>query len=381
MTIFQNHPIKVAMIIQEYFPHLGGAEKQLSALAPLLKERGVELYILTRRYPGLAQYELIDEVPVYRLPILSPKALASLIFTFTALSVLNRLKPSIIHAHGLLSPTTTAVIAKRWLGIPVVSKSLRGGILGDLIRLMNKPLGPSRFHLLQKHVDAFIAISNEIKNELIESGISPERCIFIPNGVNLDEFQPATQYVKNRLRKQLGLPEGPLVIFVGRLEPEKRVDNLVQVWLEIRRQYADAHLLILGTGTQEERLKQMAAGSVLFRGVVDNVATYLQTADLFVLPSVSEGLSNALLEALATGLPVVVTATGGTTDIVRHKVSGWLIQDYTPRNLLAGILAFLDNKPLREGCAREGRRFVLENYSLINTADNLCKLYNSLLAR
>jgi glycosyltransferase involved in cell wall biosynthesis len=140
-------------------------------------------------------------------------------------------------------------------------------------------------------------------------------------------------------------------------------------------------LLILGTGSQAEKLKRTAGEGILFGGLVGDTAPYLQTADLFVLPSISEGLSNALLEALATGLPVVVTPTGGTTDIVHHKISGWLVQNYSPQNLLEGILALLDNQSLRENCAFEGRRYVVENYSLINTANNLCKLYKSVLSR
>jgi len=179
----------------------------------------------------------------------------------------------------------------------------------------------------------------------------------------------------------LGLPDGPLVIFTGRLETEKRVDQLIQIWFQVHKQYTDAHLLILGTGSQAEKLKRTAGEGILFGGLVGDTAPYLQTADLFVLPSISEGLSNALLEALATGLPVVVTPTGGTTDIVRHKVSGWLVQDYNPQNLLKGILAFLDNQSLRESCAHEGQSYVIENYSLTNTADNLCKLYQNVLSR
>ena len=369
------------MIIQDYLPRLGGAEKQLAALAPLLNKHGIEIEILTRRYPGLARFEFIDGVPVYRLPIFKTKALASLIFTLTALPVIRRLHPDIIHAHGLLSPTTTAVMAKRLLGIPVVSKSLRGGILGDLERLKNNPFGHRRLKMLQKHVDMFITISKEIRDELVKNGISPERCVFIPNGVKLDRFQPVSNNDKKILRKQLGLPDGPLVIFTGRLETEKRVDQLIQIWLQVQKRYADAHLLILGTGSQAEKLKRTAGEGILFGGLVGDTAPYLQTADLFVLPSISEGLSNALLEALATGLPVVVTPTGGTTDIVRHKVSGWLVQNYNPQDLLKGILAFLDNQSLRESCAHEGRSYVVENYSLINTADNLCKLYQSVLSK
>ena len=381
MSLPHNQPIKVAMIIQDYIPRIGGAERQLAALAPLLNERGIDIEILTRRYPGLARFEFINGVPVYRLPVIKTKALASLIFTLTAIPVLIKLQPNIIHAHGLLSPTTTAVMAKRLLGIPVVSKSLRGGILGDLERLKNNSFGHRRLKMLQKHVDMFITISTEIKDELVKNGIPPERCIFIPNGVKLDRFQSVSKSDKSLLRERLGLPSGPLVIFTGRLEMEKRVDQLIQVWLEVQKRFTDAHLLILGTGSQAEKLKRMAGEGILFGGLVDDTAPYLQTADLFVLPSISEGLSNALLEALATGLPVVVTATGGTTDIVRHKVSGWLIQDYNSQRLLEGILALLDNQSLMESCALVGRNYVVENYSLANTADNLCKLYKSVLSK
>ncbi|MFT3894507.1 MAG: glycosyltransferase family 4 protein [Anaerolineales bacterium] len=367
MSPLKTRPIKVAMIAQDYLPLLGGAERQIAALAPLLKERGVEVQVLTRRYKGLAPFERMGDVPVYRLPVLKTKALASLAFTLTGIPLIRRLRPDILHAHGLLSPTTMAVMAKRLWGIPIVSKSLRGGILGDFKRLVDRPLGHYRFHMLQKHVDAFVAISNEIKDEFLESGIPSDKCRFIPNGVKLDRFHPVDSLTKSRLRKQLQLPEGEIVIFVGRLESEKRVDDLLKIWQQVQARRPNSSLLILGTGSQEEMLKKMATSNTIFKGAVDDVVPYLQASDIFVLPSVAEGLSNALLEALATELPVVVTATGGTTDIVRHKHSGWLIHEYEPQALLEGIVTFLQDRSLRERCAREGRQFVIENYSLVNT--------------
>ena len=156
------------MIIQDYLPLVGGAERQLATLAPLLREQNVEIFILTRRYSHLLPYELIDGVPVYRLPIIKPKALASLMFTLTALPLLRRLQPDLIHAHGLLSPTTTAVAAKRWLGMPVVVKLIGGGEGGDLGRLKRKPFGLRRIRSFRHWVDAFVVISQEIdKQELI----------------------------------------------------------------------------------------------------------------------------------------------------------------------------------------------------------------------
>jgi glycosyltransferase involved in cell wall biosynthesis len=302
-------------------------------------------------------------------------------FSFFALPIIKKLQPDILHAHGLLSPTTTAVIAKRLLGTPVVSKPLRGGELGDLKRLLNKPGGTRRFRMIKKYVDMFITISIEIKDELVKNGVAPEHCIFIPNGVKLDKFHPINREHKILLRKQLGLPEDQLVVFMGRLEKEKRVDQLIQVWPDVRKQRPDTSLLILGNGSQAEKLKGMASKGILFGGSVADVVPYLQTADLFVLPSISEGLSNALLEALAAGLPVLVTPTGGTTDIVRHKTSGWLIHNFNSQSLLEGMLEFLGDRSLMESCAVEGRNYVVNNYSVINTADNLSNLYKNILSK
>src|SRR5687768_17273455 len=170
--------IRVAMLIQRYHPHIGGAEQQLAALAPLLQARDIEVTVMTRRYPGLQPFETVKGVPVYRLPIPGPKPLASMAFTLFALPLLRRLRPDVIHAHELLSPTTTAVAAKRLLGIPVVAKVLRGGELGDLAKLKRKAFGQGRIRNFQKHVDAFVVISREIDAELAEIGALPGQRAF-----------------------------------------------------------------------------------------------------------------------------------------------------------------------------------------------------------
>ena len=182
--------LRVAMIIQGYAPRLGGAERQLQALAPLLVERGVEVHVLTRLYPGLQAYEEIDGIPVHRLPAPGPKASAALIFSMAALRLLKRLQPQVIHAHELLSPTSTALLARRLWGTPVVAKVLRGGYLGDIGKLKRKPFGQQRLHSLRDGVDMFIAISQEIDAELAEMGVPSERRCFQPNGVDRARFHP-----------------------------------------------------------------------------------------------------------------------------------------------------------------------------------------------
>ncbi len=370
---------QVAMIIQNYHPLVGGAERQLAALAPLLRARGVDIHVLTRRYSGLTPFEIIEDVPVHRLPIMGPKAIASLMFTLAALPLLRQLQPHLIHAHGLLSPTTTAVTAKRILGTPVVSKSLRGGILGDLDRLKRKPFGNRRITTFRQRVDAFITISHEIKAELIAVDILPERCFFIPNGVDLDRFSPPSPAHKQALRASLGLTDGPIAIYTGRLEVEKRIDQLISIWPAVRAAHPEALLLILGTGAEEATLRQTAGAGVQFLGRIEDVVPYLQAADLFVLPSATEGLPNALLEALATGLPAIATAVGGTPDVINHQDTGWLISPDTPSALQEAMLTLLGDVTYRSKLGCQGREQVAKEYALPATAERLRVLYDKLI--
>lgn len=374
--------IRVAMIIQAYYPypHIGGAERQIAQLAPLLKERGVSVDILTRRYPGLSPFELIDGVPVHRLPIPGPKALKSLAFTASALPVLRRIKPDVIHAHELLSPTTTAVLAKRIFKTPVAAKVLRGGSLGDIAKLKGRGTGMRRFDSFRKQVDAFITISAEINDELAALGIPAAQRPFIPNGVDTDRFKPVSTEEKAAVRRRLNLPAGTITVFMGRLSPEKRVDQLVDVWPAIRAAYKDANLVILGTGPEEETLKQRAGAGVIFAGRIADVVPYLQAADIFVLPSSTEGLSNAMLEGMAMGLAVVATDVGGAPDLIQHGQSGWLIPPDTPAKLEEAFITLLADTAARQAMGQKARQKVEQEYALAAVADRLRQLYDRLLS-
>lgn len=379
----QMHSVlRVAMIIQEYHPVLGGAQRQLAALAPLLRAQQVDLHILTRRYSGLPAFEYIEGVPVHRLPIPGPKPLAALAFTVAALPLLRRLKPDVIHAHELLSPTTTAIAARRLFAVPIVAKVLRGGSLGDLAKLKSKTFGQRRIDLSRRWVDMFITISEEIERELAEVGVPPDRRLFIPNGVDIERFVPLSAREKTSLRGVLGLPEKSLVaIFTGRLEAEKRVDQLITIWPSVRAAHPEARLLVLGRGKEEAGLRRMAGPGVSFPGQVEDVVPFLQAADIFVLPSATEGLSNALLEAMACGLAVISTDVGGAPDVIRHRTSGWLVSPDDPAELLSAVLHLLEAPELRNNLGSNGRQRIARDYALPVTARRLRELYCQLVCK
>ncbi|HET9776028.1 MAG TPA: glycosyltransferase family 4 protein [Gemmatimonadaceae bacterium] len=373
--------IRVAMISHGYFPRVGGAERQLAALAPVLRQRGIDVHVLTRRDPGLKPFEIVAGVPVHRLPVPRPKPVASLAFTLAALPLLHRLRPDVIHAHELFSPATTALLGKRWLRTPVVATAHRSGELGDVFRIERKPFGTRRLRLLRENVDVFVTISQEIDRELDTVGIPSDRRAFISNGVDTQRFSPLPPAERSTQRALLGLPDAPTAVFTGRLAPEKRVKHLIAVWPAVRAAVPNATLLVLGAGEMDQELKAAAGEGVRFLGAVDDVAPYLQCADLFVLPSMAEGLSVSLLEAMSTGLASIATAVGGTPEVIDDRANGWLIEPDNRTELRDALLTLFRETDLRNELGRQGRQRVLDRYSVDSVGSRLQQLYERLVER
>ncbi len=373
---------RVAMLIQKYYPHIGGAERQIQQLAPQLQQRGFDVCVITRHEKGLSRLETVDGVSVYRVVCPGPKPLAAAFYIWSAIRLLSKLRPDLVHAHEILSPASAALLAKYFHGWPVLVKILRGGLRGDLYKLRRRPFWTQRFRILCKGVDSFVVISQEIDQELTTLGVPSAKRAYIPNGVDTDIFSPLQDGEKDRLRADLQLPvAAPLVVYLGRLTAEKRVDHLLNIWPEIRAAFPQAELLIVGTGPEEARLRTQGGSmaGVRFPGQVHDSRRYLQAADVFVLPSATEGLSNSLLEALSVGLPVLATSVGGTPDVISHGKNGYLILPDDVPGLKTGLLTLLSDRSLRAQLGKGARQRILTDYSLDSVATRLEVLYHSLL--
>ena len=363
------------MMIQTYYPHVGGAERQLANVARLLRQQGVQIRVFTRQLPATTRFEIIDDIEVCRLPTPGPKAIASLSFTLGVLPLLRQFRPHVIHAHELLSPTTTAVFAKRLYGMPVVAKVLSGGKLGDIDKLQSRFMGPRRLAAFRNYVDVFISVSREIDTELATLGIPSHKRSLIPNGVDTKKFCNIGDAEKKTLRSELQLLGEPVVTFIGRLAPEKCIDQLISVWPAVRQVHHEALLLIVGTGEERRSLEEQAGPGVSLLGDIDNVAPYLQATDLFVLPSAREGLSNALLEAMSTGLPSVATNVGGALDLIEDGLNGYLIPPNKPERLQEAVIALLNSSEKRKTMGSQARLRVIQEYDLSTVTGRLLDLY------
>lgn len=380
MPCDRDAPMRVAMVIHGYYPQIGGAERQLTALAPVLQDHGVTVDVITRRFPGLAPSETIAGVAVHRVSAPGSKATSSVAFTLAAVRRMARLRPDVVHAHDLYSPATAALLTKRLLGTPVVIKVPRGGTLGSIARLMGRAFGRHRVAWLRRGVDTFIAISREIDRELAAIGVPPQRRVSIPNGVDTVHFAPLPEHGRINRRATLDLPRAPVVIFTGRLAPEKRLHDLLAIWPAVRAQNEGALLLLVGSGDHRAALEEVAGEGVRFVGSLLDVAPYLQAADLFVLPSAAEGLSNSLLEAMSTGLPCIATAVGGAPELIDHGRDGWLVPPGDPDLLQQAILTLLSDAELRESMGRQARQLVESRYSLPRIATEMRSMYQLLVA-
>lgn len=175
--------------------------------------------------------------------------------------------------------------------------------------------------------DRFVLLSNRLANDAINLGVPQEKTHVIPLGVDLDRFRPGID--GSSLRSRLSIQNDEVVIlFVGRLTLVKRVEMLIELSRSLSREMIKYRIVIVGDGDYGDYYRQMARGvpNIIFAGAIPSVEMprYYALADIVILTSLSEGLPNVLLEASASGKPVIATDVGGIPDIILHGKSGYL---------------------------------------------------------
>jgi glycosyltransferase involved in cell wall biosynthesis len=259
-----------------------------------------------------------------------------------------------------------------WLGARLLGRALvvnphLGGPEGDVARLMRRPaVGRLRLGRLGRDADAFVAISGQIAAELLASAIPARKVHRLANAVDTTTFRPVDPGARGALRQRLGLPPArPVAVYVGRLTRTKGLLTLLEAW---ERVPAPAELVVVGAGDLEPELRARAdhrlPGRVRFAGVRHDVHEYLQAADAWTLPSFGEGLPMSLLEAMATGLPVVTTPVGGIVDVVRAGDNGLLVEPGQAAALASALGRALAAGEDARRMGRRARETVLARFGL-----------------
>lgn len=233
-----------------------------------------------------------------------------------------------------------------------------------------------------RYTDTVVTVGETVRRFFDGAGIRPRQGIVsIPNGIRVRKFQPASAAAHSRLTAELGLPEGTRLLgTVGRLNPVKDQAGLVRAFALMRRSIPESALVIAGDGELRDELEALAgaegvADSVFFLGMRDDVADLLEALDVFVLPSLSEGYSMALLEACAAGLPIVATDVGGNSEIVQPGVNGVMVPPSAPEALASAIADLLGDPGRAAAFGRAGREWVLREGSFQTMAERYAQVY------
>jgi len=396
-------PKRICLFCNRFYPLHDGAATQALHVSELIlrSDASFHITVVTQRFAGLAAHELLGQIQVYRLgPVRMTDRHPRLSFSFflaaTALFLIRHRRDFDLW-HSLTSYALGSLIATlgRVMSIPTILK-IAGGELTKPSSLKKQFLWAIRRTLLSQ-ATALVCLNAEVESALLAAGIPQNRIYRISNAVDVATFvPPADHNEKDRYPSQCGLKTtGTIVIFVGYIHPRKGLAYLLQAWRQISARFPDAYLLLIGpelTGqaaaplafTQmfHEFMEREASDlRVGWLGSQNHVEHYLRAGDLFVLPSLAEGLPNALLEAMAAGLPCLATDLAGTREIITPEVNGLLVPPADSDALASGLnrLLTLDANTY-DKIAQQARETILERYSLAATSAAYIWLYQRLIA-
>lgn len=396
--------MKICYLISTFYPFVGGGETHARLLCRELIRRGEDVFVLTRRTDQhLRREDRIDGVPVYRVPPWGFRRIGKYLMLFPVFYRLLRMhrQYDIILVSGLRFLSIPALLVAKMLGRKCVLRGascgeLSGGFIWDSPHLKNKTVAKGFFRILVKtrnrlllKADGFLGISEAIRAEYLECGVPDAKIRVINNGTDTDHFRPVDAAERSARRAALGVPEKTVLAYAGKLNQGKGLEFLLDVWLAFAARHENVHLLLIGAGGSgflscEDMLRTFVqthgmTERVTFTGYVENVNEYLQCADIFVFPSENESLSNALIEALACGLPCLASNVGGIPDTVKDGVNGRLLPVGDKKAWLAAMDDLVGDPRLAMQLGWQGRQRVLTHNSMESVTAAHVDYFNSLI--
>jgi glycosyltransferase involved in cell wall biosynthesis len=386
----RNHSLHIAMVMPTYLPEsFGGAEQQCRKLSRALSAIGAQVTILAPRVLRETPRKerdgavTIRRFRVRKAPNLGGRYIGSLlVWSAGVISWLwiHRHDVDVIHTfHGRLH-ALPGVLGGTLTGKPSLVKIGRGGEHFDLSLLHGKRLvGRLAYRTLLKHASGYIANSREIVDDLLAHYVSPGRIFAVPNGVEIPDIYSG----------DVSCPtDGPgpgQYVYLGRLDPEKRIDLMLQGFACFSD--TSARLTIVGDGDCRTQLELLVAelglqDRVAFPGRTDDVSEYLRSAHFYLSTSASEGMSNALLEAMSFGVVPLVSDVSGAKDVVDHGRTGFLFEPDDLDDFVAKLELLRRTTPTRyralSDAARESIRL---HFGIERIADKHLLIYRTVLDR
>jgi len=380
-----KYNMSIAIITSLFHPYYGGAEKQLEKLAEVLLSRGVECCIVTRRSNGLKSFAILNNVPVYR--VFAARKSSGLLSTLTFIMsscLFFIFHPNITRRVQILqadsdSPGLVAVIVKSFFKKKVIIR-MRGK--RQLEAIKSSFFMKIVFKIISRFSDAIVIQYNQI-NDLRFLGVDDSKIYIIPNGVDTEYFKRSDVKIREQFREKLNLKNHVVGLYVGRIDPIKGLDLLLEALPSVVKIYPYFKLIIVGSGPYKDNLETLAKAlqideHVMFVGSTQDVKKYYNIADIFILPSRSEGISNALLEAMSMELPVIATDVGGAHEVIDDLENGFLIP-VSSKVIAQKVCQLVANNDLRCILGKKARNTIQAKFSLEKQVQKYINLYSSLV--
>jgi glycosyltransferase involved in cell wall biosynthesis len=389
------------MVSYYFFPLFSGAANQALLLSRNLQRRKISVFVFTARQKNLPSQETIQGVRVYRLTFAGSGRIKELIFSFSLSKYLfkKRKEYDIVHFHGIENYTFIPILVARIMRKKILIKTtLMGSDDSTSIKKKGR-LRKIRFMIFRLG-DAFISTSSAIAQSYEEASLPQTKMWQIPNGTDINLFCPIKGNTeKIKLRKQFNLPNSQKVVtFVGAVEARKGIDLLVKAWVEVVSRYPQSFLLIIGPKPGET--PTLKTGKLFLneiKSLIDNyglgdrisligetkeIEKYLRASDAFVFPSRNEGFPTALLEAMACGLPCIISNMQGiSSDIVSNGKDGIIVKNRNIQDFSNAILNVLNNPKFAKELGSNAARKVVNKFSIEIISKKYINLYRKLLEK
>lgn len=388
------------MVTYQFPPMFAGGARHALELARALKKNGIDSFFIGANLTGSPPQETFEGFPVFRFKPLGPGRIRYLTYALQVCRKLYVERDSfeVVHLHSIRPFYFTIVVLAKVLRKPIVlSPTLIGH--DDPMSLKEKPYLWQVEGKLYRYYNMIVCKSSAMRESCEKAGLPQARLASIPGAVPCaapdSPFRPAQSPEEVReTRKALGLPlDSFLVSFVGHIQERKGCDLLLAAWDELLKERRFAgHLVLVGPYRRDgygafhaalrAALEKAAEKRIIFTGEVPyaEVPKYLRASDCFVFPSTREGLSKALIEAMACGVPVICTEIPGVSDdIVDNRVDGIVLERRDPLELAAAIFKLKQEAALRRTLSLNALDKVRRKFSLADVAARHRELYHSLL--
>lgn len=362
--------MKIALLVSTFPPKwLAGTEIATYNIAKYLARRGHEVHVITSLDSGLPKKNIEEGFYIHRVKLNYKIPFLSIFIYFIKIVLLiSQINPDIVHSQSLIAGWMTVLI-KIFLRIPCVVFG-RGSDIYTEYKFKKTIL-----KLTLRKADAIIALTEDMRNEMKK--IYNRDIFVIPNGINIDNYVKVS---KNKI-----FNKDKTILFVGTLRPIKGVKYLIESMKIIQQYNPNIRLMLVGNGNDKENLNKLVdtfklSGCINFVGQIPNeiIPKYMAISDIFVLPSLSEGFPVVILEAMASGLPIVATKVGGLAEIVKDGINGYLVDPCRPEEIAEKVILILEDDKLSEKISKNNKEKAL-NYNWDRVVERLEDVYQKCL--